>query len=193
MYIRCSLGRRFYYVNTAPMWKRNIEQWTHVEEAIRGTVKSTDHKFAIISGTFGSDMLPDVNNTQQPLFLSKTKQVPVPSIFWKLLFDINLMTVKVYLVSNDPNMNPERLSYICENRCQEERDYLNEIAPELFPNKLYCCDIHSFQKVYGILEPLIIIENVMNRLANEERSFENYSSEESDWTDEIEQYSTEMK
>uniref|UniRef100_A0A2S2QHN7 DNA/RNA non-specific endonuclease/pyrophosphatase/phosphodiesterase domain-containing protein n=1 Tax=Sipha flava TaxID=143950 RepID=A0A2S2QHN7_9HEMI len=141
----------FYYVNTAPRWKKfDDDRWALLEESLRDMVFQTGNRYMFVSGVYGSCKLRDKNNVYRHLSLSENGEITVPMVFWKLLYNVDDKGGIVFLGTNNPYLKDEEFSFLCENLCQN--GYRSDNAgAELFkaPNPVYCCDLDSFQRVYG--------------------------------------------
>lgn len=147
-YLRISC--RFYYANVAPQWQIfNGKLWSGLEETIRQKMNDNPSKHLIVTGTYGSCTLPDVDDVQRPLFLDFPDSIPVPLYFWKLHYDLDLDNGTVYIGLNNPYKEIDDSVYICPDVCPGEFD--NDDNDGL----IYCCTKESFENAYGSLDPIV--------------------------------------
>lgn len=141
---------RFYYANVAPQWQIfNGNIWAELEELTRRKIEGSNSKHLIVTGTYGSCTLPDIDDVEQPLFLDLPDSIPVPLFYWKLYYDLDLKNGTVYIGLNNPYKEIDDSVYICPNVCPDGFD--NDANEGL----IYCCTKESFEKVYGPLDPIV--------------------------------------
>lgn len=152
----CLLARRFYYANVAPQWQEfNGDRWAELEKSYREALGKDKDIHLVVTGTYGSCMLPDVNDIEQSLFLDPPKNIPVPLFYWKIMYDLFENKGIVFLGMNNPYKEVDQSMFICENECVGGyKSKLNNSRNENDSN-IFCCSIESFEKVYGKLDPII--------------------------------------
>ncbi|XP_025416858.1 uncharacterized protein LOC112688054 [Sipha flava] len=157
----------FYFMNTAPRWKKfNDDHWTVLEESVRYWMSENDHRYMIVSGTYGWLSLTTANADRRRIFMDESEQIPVPEVFWKLMYDIDRMDGIVFMGTNSPHEEEEsKNSFLCENICKNRRGN-NNMSPELFyaPDSIYCCDLSGFQLMYGELQPVKVVKYLREQI-----------------------------
>lgn len=108
-------------------------------------------KHLIVTGTYLTCLLPDRFDIQRPLFLSLPKSVAVPYYLWKLDYDLDAKSGVVFVGMNNPYKLVDDSMYICNVvTCPGTLVQQSKIIL-LF----YCCDLESFEKAYGKINPII--------------------------------------
>lgn len=109
----------YHYINVAPQWSFLDYNLDRLERNIIDYVKTRKIDLEIYSGTFDVATLPhEVSNSPVPLFLylnEQTQAIPVPLIFWKLLYDPMTEKAIVFLTINDPYQTDVSKNVICED------------------------------------------------------------------------------
>lgn len=151
------LVRRFYYANVAPQWQIfNGDLWADLEETTRLKLDNDTSGGGrlIVTGTYGSCTLPDVDGVQRPLFLDPPSALPVPLFYWKLVYDARAQDGVVYIGLNDPYREIEDGLFLCPNTCPGGyRD--NGAGQDANQGLIYCCTKGSFERFYGELDPIV--------------------------------------
>lgn len=113
-------------------------------------------KRLIVTGTYGSCTLPDVDGVQQPLFLDPPANMPVPLFYWKLYYDVDTADGMVYIGLNNPYKKIDDSVYICPNLCPDGYRKTDATGVNDENNGLvYCCTKEAFEEVYGQLDPIV--------------------------------------
>lgn len=153
---------RFYYANVAPQWQIfNGNKWAHLEELTRDKMDNdtATARHLIVTGTYGSCTLPDVDGVQQPLFLDLPDGIPVPLFYWKLYYDLDKQDGLVYVGLNNPYKEIDDSVYVCPNVCPDGYDKHDgsdgDEQEDANQGLIYCCTKESFEKVYGQLDPIV--------------------------------------
>lgn len=105
----------------------------------------------VVTGTYGTSTLTDVNGIQKTWFLDEVNSISVPLFFWKLLYNMDDKNGLVYIALNNPFMKIVHDTYICKNVCPGA---FSEI-PGFKKKFVHCCTIESFEKAYGKLDSII--------------------------------------
>lgn len=82
-------GSTFYYFNVVPQWQSiNNGNWKTLEGYVRNYVNNLGHPLDIYTGTYGIlSEIDSVTSLPIPLYLHGKKEVPVPAIIWKIMYD----------------------------------------------------------------------------------------------------------
>ncbi|VVC35734.1 Extracellular Endonuclease, subunit A,DNA/RNA non-specific endonuclease [Cinara cedri] len=153
----------FYYANVAPQWQSfNGYAWNHLEMWTRYRMDNSTGRRVIVTGTYGSCTLPDVDGVEQPLFLDPPTDIPVPLFYWKLYYDADAEDGMVYVGLNNPYMKIDESAYICPNLCPDGYRGNGDTSYVAAAGKndendglIYCCSKESFEEVYGRLDPIV--------------------------------------
>jgi len=142
---------RFYYANVAPQWQIfNGQLWAEVEDIVRQNMDEEPSDYLIVTGTYGSCTLPDVDGVQRPLFLDwPDGGIPVPMYYWKMHYDFELDDATVYVGLNHPYAEIDDSVYICPDICP------GQFGSDADDGLVYCCTKESFENVYGPLDPIV--------------------------------------
>jgi hypothetical protein len=142
----------YYYVNSAPQWQSiNQGNWYQLEKAVREfrqtRIKNT---LVIITGTYGTFTLPDLNNNQQEIHMITDRNgkghVPVPKYFWKIVWDEKVGQATAFIGINNPylgKVDPEMI--FCQDVCdrmpwfKETTVYRNRHI--IIKGYLFCCEV----------------------------------------------------
>jgi len=168
---------RFYYANVAPQWQIfNGDMWADLEQSTRSKLSKENgtSTHVIVTGTYDTCTLADVDNVQQPLYLDLPGAIRVPLFYWKLYYDVDAADGIVYIGLNNPYKEIDDSVYICPNICPDGyhgrgyqgRDHQNDKTetgpddgndpePDANDGLIYCCTKKSFEEVYGELDPIV--------------------------------------
>lgn len=93
----------FFYVNAAPQWQIfNEGNWLSVESVLRNEAKRQALDLEVWTGTYGVQSLKDAEGRQKELYLAEDNRIPVPELFWKLVYDPKSETAIAFVGLNDP-------------------------------------------------------------------------------------------
>ncbi|XP_060870689.1 uncharacterized protein LOC132945082 [Metopolophium dirhodum] len=169
----------FYYANVAPQWQIfNGDMWADLEQSTRTKLsrKNGTSTQVIVTGTYDTCTLADVDDVQQPLYLDLPGAIRVPLFYWKLHYDVDAADGIVYIGLNNPYKEIDDSVYICPNICPDGyhgrgyqgRDHRNnktetepgrgdrnDPEPDANDGLIYCCTKKSFEEAYGELDPIV--------------------------------------
>ncbi|XP_050726227.1 uncharacterized protein LOC127003499 [Eriocheir sinensis] len=95
----------YYYVNVAPQWQAvNNGNWKSLEATVRRFGERRQATLEVYTGTHGILELPDYRNRLTKLYLGQSfgkKVVPVPALFWKVIYDPHVHNALAFVVVND--------------------------------------------------------------------------------------------
>lgn len=152
LFISIFFFRRFFFENTVPQWHVfNVGIWKDIEKLFKRNMAAGKSKHLIVTGTHLTCMLPDRFEIQRPLYLALPKSIVVPLFLWKLDYDVDNKIGVVFVGMNNPYKKVDQSMYICNVvDCPGTLVRQSKIVM-LF----YCCDLESFQKSYGVIDPVI--------------------------------------
>nr|XP_022903770.1 uncharacterized protein LOC111416060 [Onthophagus taurus] len=142
----------FYFVNAAPHWQTfNGANWMFLESDIRRFASRNQRDLVIYTGTFGVLTLPHAQNGREiELYLdvSQKHKIPVPKLFWKIVYEPNSKSGVVFLGVNNPYMKNENVEdyIICKDVC-DEINWLTWERKNLTAGYSYCCGVEEFTKI----------------------------------------------
>ncbi|KAK7793260.1 hypothetical protein R5R35_003482 [Gryllus longicercus] len=144
----------FFYVNAAPQWRSiNGGAWAGVERAAR-SLAAARGDLLVVTGVYGVTSLPDVHGVSIPLFLfdqGVQRKMPVPALYWKVLYDPRTREGAAVVGSNNPweplAAHPELR--LCADVCARLRWLPKPMSPEV-----YCCEVDALRQRVADLPPL---------------------------------------
>lgn len=152
----------FYYANVRPQWHTfNSGNWERLELAIRKFVIDRHLQLTIYTGTYGTY---EINGTK--MFLASDSYglptIPIPQVFWKVVFDERNGRAVAFVGLNDPYADPNDNSamHLCSVDVCHLIRWVN-FKPIPKSGLMYCCEIDDFSKTVKTLPP---IENVYGLL-----------------------------
>jgi hypothetical protein len=151
----------FTYLNAAPQFQSfNNGNWKALEIKIREVAATNLVGFEVYTGTYGVMEFPDVKNNLQQIYLeyntvTKIKSIPVPKIFYKILFHqdkINGKTVAegvVFIGVNNIHIKTKQdlitNGYIICNEVQSQVKFIDVTKlTKLSSGYMYACEISDF-------------------------------------------------
>ncbi|XP_047104985.1 LOW QUALITY PROTEIN: uncharacterized protein LOC124754737 [Schistocerca piceifrons] len=138
----------FLYVNAAPQWQTfNGGNWNTLENNVRSYVSNNEVELEIYTGTHGITTLLDVNNVETELYLyaDGSKYIPVPKIFWKIVYDANTKAAVVFVGVNNPYIeNPGSDYFVCTDVCSKI-SWISWKATDQEKGYSYCCEYADFK------------------------------------------------
>jgi len=146
--------------------------WADLEQSTRSKLSKNNgtSTHVIVTGTYDTCTLADVDDVQQPLYLDLPGSIRVPLFYWKLYYDVDAADGIVYIGLNNPYKEIDDSVYICPNICpdgyhgrgyqgRDPRSNKAETGPDPEPDAndglIYCCTKKSFEEVYGKLDPIV--------------------------------------
>lgn len=111
----------FFYTNAAPQWQTvNGANWNSLENDARSFAGRIGTDLTVYTGTHGIATLPNVNNQEVNLFLSGSS-MPVPRMFWKVLYNPNTQAGIAFVSLNNPYQSAASAAQdvLCNNICSQ--------------------------------------------------------------------------
>ncbi|XP_046817966.1 uncharacterized protein LOC124423800 [Vespa crabro] len=111
----------FWTINTAPQWiSFNIGNWRKLEECIRNFATNRSLDLDVYTGVHGQMTLPNARGKQEDIYLyvnDRTKTVPVPKFFWKIIYDSRSKKGTAFVGLNNPfiKSKDDGDNYICSD------------------------------------------------------------------------------
>ncbi|XP_049955906.1 uncharacterized protein LOC126472612 [Schistocerca serialis cubense] len=149
----------FFYMNSAPQWQTfNGGNWETMEKNVRSYAASNGTELEIYTGTHGITTLPSKTNYQTDLFLciDGGNYIPVPKLFWKIVYKAITKAAVVFLGVNNPYIkNPGSDYYICKNVCPNIT-WIKWKPKSQKKGYSYCCEYADFVKSVADAPSLIV-------------------------------------
>ncbi|CAH1175849.1 unnamed protein product [Phaedon cochleariae] len=141
----------FKYINTAPHWQSfNGRNWNIAEADTRSYASSRNVSLQVWTGTYGIATLPHENTRQQvDLYLyvnNGDKAMPVPAMFWKLVYNPADRRGVVLIGLNNPHQSDVSKNIICDD-VSSKMTWLNWNGKNIDQGYSYACNVASFRKV----------------------------------------------
>lgn len=138
-------------LNTAPMWKAITRgNWRNLEASIRRYANRKGKDLTVYAGTYGVLKLPHENGTNVPVYLDTDKRgnnvVPVPQLFWKVLYDRLMRQGIVFLVINNHDIELRPKEYeVCTDVCNTTESWFDGWnRSQVTLGYVYCCVVADF-------------------------------------------------
>lgn len=147
----------FYYVNAAPQWQTfNAANWETLESNLRSFASDRELDLIVYTGLYGITTLPHEqtgNDTQLYLYVDKNdnKALPVPHIYWKLVYEPTSKAGVVFVGINNPYHN--KTEKLCSDQ-SKEIDWLTWKPDNQTKGFCYTCTYEDFKKVVKHLPDL---------------------------------------
>ncbi|XP_057668891.1 uncharacterized protein LOC130901478 [Diorhabda carinulata] len=150
----------FRYTNVAPQWETfNGNNWASTERDARAYAQSNKIDLQIWTGTFGITSLPHEETGEDvELYLytdTNTHAIPVPAIYWKLVYNpINTRGIVLIGLNNPYENDVEKYIY-----CPDVSDQVNWLhwkKDDIQSGYSYACTVDDFRKVVTYVPNLSI-------------------------------------
>lgn len=146
----------FNYINVAPQWQTfNGKNWMYIEDSIRNFANKYIISLDIWTGTYGvSTLLHGTSHHTVPLYLfvnGSSKYIPVPALFWKVVYHQPTQKGIVILGVNNPYQ--QNISHICPDVGNSIK-WLKWNRTKFTNGYTYACSVPEFQNVYKSLPKL---------------------------------------
>lgn len=115
----------FFYTNAAPQWQTfNGANWNSLENDARSLAGRLGADLTVYTGTQGLATLPNVNNVETELYLGvsgTTRFMPVPRMFWKVLYNPVTQAGIAFVGLNNPYQTAASAAQdvLCTNICSQ--------------------------------------------------------------------------
>lgn len=138
-------------VNTAPMWQVIRKgNWRNLKNSIRQYASSKGKDLTVYVGTYGVLNLPHVNGTNVQIYLDVDRNghnfVPVPELFWKLVYDRLTRQGIVFLGINNhqEDLYPKKYE-LCPDVCNRTQSWFSGWdRHQISLGYVYCCNVRDF-------------------------------------------------
>lgn len=143
----------FWYTNASPQWQTfNGNNWNSLENDCRSFAGRINVNLDVYTGTWGSATLPDINNNEQTLYLNVNgnyRQMPVPQIFWKVLYNPATQAGVAFIGLNNPYQDPSTISrdIRCTDICSQI-SWLTWTQKDIIKGYSYCCEVNDFRNAF---------------------------------------------
>jgi DNA/RNA endonuclease G (NUC1) len=144
-----STGRiaTFYYANSLPQWQTlNSGNWNTLEENVRKFVSRHDRNMVVYTGGSFKSTLPNIKNVQTNLTLTTKGQMPVPRMFWKILYDPTTQAGIAFIGLNNPYQTAAEAT--ADVRCKDISSTVSWLTwqrTKLVRGYSYTCEVNDFR------------------------------------------------
>ncbi|XP_076659782.1 salivary endonuclease-like [Halictus rubicundus] len=119
----------FQYLNAAPQWGSfNSKNWEVLESSLRNFTARKSLDIEVYTGVHGEMTMPDIHGNQRVITIStaRSKPMPVPRFFWKVIYHRASRKGTAFVGLNDPFIAyaPSN-AYLCNNRIDGQITWLN--------------------------------------------------------------------
>jgi len=141
----------FHYANAGPQWNKfNSGNWNKLEMAVRQLAIRKLRKLTIYTGTYGTY---EMDGTKMYLARDASGELtmPVPLVFWKVVYDENNDEAVAFIGLNDPDGDPadNAAMRMCPDLCSKISWATFKQNPEI--GLMYCCTVQEFSKTITVL------------------------------------------
>ncbi|KAG5888061.1 hypothetical protein JTB14_010037 [Gonioctena quinquepunctata] len=157
----------FHYVNSVPQWQIfNAGNWLALERSLRSYASNKMVDLTVYTGTYGTSTLPHESTGQDiPLYFyinagNPTKAMPVPELFWKIVYDPLHQAGVAVLGFNNAYKIINANSIICT----DIGDQLTWLTFNRKNNKygyVYACTIDDLRRVIPQI-PMFNVTSILN-------------------------------
>lgn len=138
----------FYYVNAAPQWQIfNEGNWNALENSVRSFVAGRNSDVVIYTGTHGIAKLPNLKGVQTELYLyatNKAKGIPVPELYWKVVYDPKTKAGTAFVGVNNPYIKNH--NKICLKDVCSQIKWIHWRQNNITEGYSYCCSVDDFRR-----------------------------------------------
>ncbi|CAG9858194.1 unnamed protein product [Phyllotreta striolata] len=139
------------YINAAPQWQTfNGYNWERAESDTRNFADSRNVDLKVWTGTYGVTTLPSEETDEDiKLYLYSSgseRGIPVPAIYWKLVYEPITKRAIVLIGVNNPYETEFSKYVICPD-VSRNVDWLDWRATDLKDGYSYACTLSTFRKV----------------------------------------------
>ncbi|XP_049774412.1 uncharacterized protein LOC126162153 isoform X2 [Schistocerca cancellata] len=140
----------FHYANSAPQWYAfNSGNWNQLELDVRDFASKNNFDLEVYTGTYGTLQLEDKNGNQTDIYLyvgTSGKKVPVPKLFWKVVYEPKSKRAIVFVGVNNPYLSssklPEEYKLCKQDACRV--NWLHWKPTNQTAGRAYCCEYVEF-------------------------------------------------
>ncbi|XP_063228958.1 uncharacterized protein LOC134534394 [Bacillus rossius redtenbacheri] len=145
----------FYYVNAAPQWQVfNAGNWLTLENNVRRYASSKAANLVVYTGTHGVTTLPDVHNVHRELWLyvnGTHRGLPVPKLFWKVVYNPATHAGTVFLGVNNPYIEKPGSDYVICPDVSGHISWLTWDKTNIRKGYSYACEVSAFRRTVNTL------------------------------------------
>lgn len=152
-YYPSQINATYRYVNMAPQWQSiNGQNWNQVEIDSRNYANAKGVTLNVWAGTYAIATLPNEKTSEETeLYLyveGSAKALPVPAMFWKLLYNSDKQKGIVLIVLNNPYLKSTNVSLqiICPD-ISAKVGWLKWNKTDIENGYSYACSISDFKKI----------------------------------------------
>ncbi|KAJ9599339.1 hypothetical protein L9F63_010160 [Diploptera punctata] len=144
--------------NTAPMWQAlRKNNWRKLENMIRQYANENGIDLTIYSGTYNVLRLNNTAGEMVPIFLTIDTEgrniVPVPQLFWKIVYDRLMRQGIVFVLINnhDSNLTPSHYE-VCQDVCNRTDSWFQNLdRKQIQMGYIYCCNVNDFLEATNVV------------------------------------------
>lgn len=146
------INATYRYINMAPQWQCiNDKNWNQVEIDTRNYAVSKKITLKVWAGTYGIATLPHANDQKKDIALylytnGIQRAIPVPALFWKLLYDSDSKKGIVLIVLNNPYIPVSDYNIICSD-ISNKITWLKWDQTNIKNGYSYACSVDDFRKI----------------------------------------------
>jgi DNA/RNA endonuclease G (NUC1) len=137
----------FYYANALPQWQTfNGGNWNTLEDNVRAFAGRYGHDLEVYTGGSRLATLPNTRNIQTDLYLTTRRQMPVPRMFWKIVYDPATLAGIAFIGLNNPYQTAAEAgrNVFCTDISSRVR-WLTWQRTDLVQGYSYTCEVNQFR------------------------------------------------
>lgn len=138
-------------LNSAPIWQVIRKgNWRNMENSIRQYASRNGKDLTVYAGTYSMLHLWHINGTSVPVYLGTDRNgrniLPVPELFWKIVYDRLMRHGIVFLVINNHREDIYPKDYeVCTDVCNRTQSWFNGWDRyQVRLGYVYCCTVTEF-------------------------------------------------
>jgi DNA/RNA non-specific endonuclease len=140
----------FHYANALPQWQKfNSLNWDKLEQQVRKFAGDYNHDLEVYTGGFEHSSLPNGHNVKTDLFLSPDRKMPVPRIFWKIVYHRTNRAGIAFIGLNNPYQEASEAEHLLNIVCEDISERVKWLHIKVKERKdvkrgyLYTCDMNK--------------------------------------------------
>ncbi|KAK7793479.1 hypothetical protein R5R35_010153 [Gryllus longicercus] len=137
----------FYYINAAPQWQTfNGGNWERLESSVRRLAATRERDLLVITGAWGRARLPHASGKPADLFVNAQGLIPVPALYWKVVFDSSTGEGAAFVGVNNPytTLAGEPRLALCKDVCASI-DWVSWAPDSVKAGEGYCCEVDALR------------------------------------------------
>lgn len=164
-YYPSQINATYRYINMAPQWQSiNGGNWNQAEVDSRNYANRRNVTLKVWSGTFGVATLPNnKTKTDTGLYLyvnGAVRGLPVPALFWKMLYEPDSKKGVVLIVLNNPYIDNDSKHIICTD-ISVQVSWLNWNKTIIENGYSYACSVPDFKKVVDYAPNIELVNGLL--------------------------------